>query len=573
MIKKTKRGLCFVLSFPALYQSKQLKALENCLGHPFINNFSEENPLYWHLPALFLSSTGSPINKELSDQLLKKLGQGNNRFLPAGYSAAPHPFLFEKELEYEISLVSRILERQKIDKNPEKNTIFCLNADLVRAFASQIYKTKTNNFIYPLTQPDKNNFLWLAKLNQEGSPQFLPALYITDNSFEILKIKSFLRVYPSLIIILTADFLLKGLTLLSENLKKLQIPTKTEILSLDKIDEPKKQFKRASEMAPFLATAYPEYWFGNTVLADFRQNQAVYSAKESETLILWQRRPEIPVLKENIISAKDPKLLGSMQQSRLIEHGVILKFDRGRLNSIRFQEDDSLWHCRPSSYLIVDKGRFPFQRTTSFAISSDYTWGLRESRFLQMDPQQQPGLLKQDYLFCEEAPFLLLSTSISFPCIPADYVKSFAPLEIPLLNCSKKEEIEIKGLLQDGSGFSFSTSCANKSFILPGSSFLIRNSRQSRLIAFPFNHKFLQTQMAFQIRKTGKYWQIFANPFGSYTQSPVRELSSSVLEFSVALSVEKNPELKPLELPEIVKTHIASVRVYRLSSFQSNSPL
>jgi hypothetical protein len=240
--------------------------------------------------------------------------------------------------------------------------------------------------------------------------------------------------------------------------------------------------------------------------------------------------------------AADPR-----KQLRLVAHmlgdvalagsGFDVRLQGGRFSGVTRQGHE-LMPVRPArSFLRVGGRLLTYRTVSSFSFESEHGTGLREE--LRID-DVQGSLIRIEYSFRDDSPFLSVVVETQFPQIPPGaQVEEYAPLAIALRPLKKGEAAAVEVSAPDGSTSSIEVSEEAGSVLAPGALHRIRRVDGGWVvIAFDSPGGPAWGLPSFQVARGRGGRVLEANPFGSYARQPGPPLSGRNARYSLRLGLE-----------------------------------
>ncbi|WP_028973801.1 hypothetical protein [Spirochaeta cellobiosiphila] len=157
-------------------------------------------------------------------------------------------------------------------------------------------------------------------------------------------------------------------------------------------------------------------------------------------------------------------------------------FVDGRLSKVSFPPTSYTSLGPISSYIKTEQGVQNFHTRSSFSITGDNYWGMRE--VLDLETNTSKAKLIIEYLSFVEFPHLFISYTVSYPPSFKGRIDTLAPIELPLIPLNRfvpviaqtgdttgiggKEKIDpVKGSILWGNAFNFNSGQQHISLIFP----------------------------------------------------------------------------------------------------------
>jgi hypothetical protein len=523
-------------------------------------------PLYWNFPAAPILEKQSRRTAKLVEAIRKRVGSGQDRIIPCGFSGAPHPLLLPEELQRELLWCYRNpwfpALKNLFDARPE--VILPVHPDLYSEAVENAYSRRGFSVIgipIPLYRlcpaPGKNRWTELRA----------PA----TSDYSIRGVNSDVKLRP-IALLRPEEVTEEGIdTLLSacsrEDALYLMVDLTGGSPSGDSAAPAAVQHlfrllnrHRRTEFHPFSAgTRKPAPTpIDSAELMKFLE--PVGRCPESET---WDRIENLRTKKrksnlqmrdllKTLAAAVPSGAIPSPDRAKnrekeaieitsismagsvtLIGVGLQATFSQGRLSNL-IDHGRKVLPGRPGrSVFTFGNKRELLQTDSAFSFDREGQTGLRSILSRRLGRERKSVQIILDYYFADERRCLNLDIKACYPALPPGIITEAAPLELCLRSFGEDDRPVIEVKTPDREPYREIVAPSPGVVVLWGKSFRLEQGSWSvELLASPLQRT-RSEQVEFRVEKQqGKAYLLWVNLGGSYLPQPAANLSTRRLDLS-----------------------------------------
>lgn len=236
----------------------------------------------------------------------------------------------------------------------------------------------------------------------------------------------------------------------------------------------------------------------------------------------------------------------------LIGTGLQATFSQGRLSNLIDHGDKVLPGEPGRSVFTIDNKQVLLKTDSAFSFDREGQSGLRSILSSHVNRGDEGVQVVLDYYFADECGFLALDIAVRYPSLPSGVIQEATPLELCLCSFSEDDRPEIEVQASGRDPFNHTLPAGPQVFLLAGQRFRLQyGKRDVELQVLPFR-KTASGKIEFRVEKKrrlprgttaarGRTLLLWANLGGSYLPQPAANLSTRRLHISYGIRFSGAP--------------------------------
>ncbi|MBN2533520.1 MAG: hypothetical protein JXB88_11535 [Spirochaetales bacterium] len=208
-----------------------------------------------------------------------------------------------------------------------------------------------------------------------------------------------------------------------------------------------------------------------------------------------------------------------------------VQFLEGKIRNFVYKKKKILTGEKVKPYIRFSGVDYVLKNMNAFSIAGDRCRGLREIRRIEIDEDEPPGSQLIDYIFVEDFPYLIVTSKVTYPYLPAnENIEQLAFFELPLffLNTSRDQCVQLH-IYSDNTRETYSLKPEECTFSLIGNTFIFSKDSVPVIVGFPggkgpdlqiLNVKIIKHKkdLCFMINIGGCYFHVPASRYSRVTE-------------------------------------------------------